>query len=67
MRIFWDERQRLHAPKVELHNGSFEPYAEHIGRVDSILAAIKVTLQEISKYRATEEGEGPQVVAAKPG
>jgi acetoin utilization deacetylase AcuC-like enzyme len=43
MRIFWDERQRLHAPKVELHNGSFVPYAEHIGRVDSILAAVGAT------------------------
>jgi acetoin utilization deacetylase AcuC-like enzyme len=43
MRIFWDERQRLHAPAVELHNGSFEPYAEHAGRVDAILAAVGAT------------------------
>jgi acetoin utilization deacetylase AcuC-like enzyme len=40
MRLFFDERQRLHAPAVELHNGAFEPYAEHPGRVESILAAI---------------------------
>ena len=31
---------------------------------DSILATIKVTLQELSKIRAREEGEGPEVVAA---
>jgi acetoin utilization deacetylase AcuC-like enzyme len=43
MRIFWDERQRLHAPAVELHNGAFEPYAEHPGRVDAILAALGPT------------------------
>jgi acetoin utilization deacetylase AcuC-like enzyme len=43
MRIFWDERQRLHAPAQELHNGGFEPYAEHPGRVDSILAALGPT------------------------
>ena len=43
MRVFWDERQRLHAPAVELHNGGFEPYAEHPARVDAILAAIGPT------------------------
>jgi acetoin utilization deacetylase AcuC-like enzyme len=40
MRIFWDERQRLHAPAQELHNGGFMPYAEHCGRIDSMLAAL---------------------------
>ncbi|HWT12531.1 MAG TPA: histone deacetylase family protein [Allosphingosinicella sp.] len=40
MRCFFDERQRRHAPEVELHNGAFEPFAEHPGRVASILAAI---------------------------
>ncbi|HEX8224129.1 MAG TPA: hypothetical protein VF605_09965 [Allosphingosinicella sp.] len=40
MRLFWDERQRLHAPAQELHNGGFVPYAEHCGRVDSMLAAL---------------------------
>ncbi|HEX8622755.1 MAG TPA: histone deacetylase family protein [Allosphingosinicella sp.] len=40
MRLFWDERQRLHAPEQELHNGGFVPYAEHCGRVDSMLAAL---------------------------
>lgn len=39
-RIFWDERQRRHAPAQELHNGGFVPYAEHCGRVDSMLAAL---------------------------
>ncbi|MEO6359729.1 MAG: AI-2E family transporter [Sphingomicrobium sp.] len=31
---------------------------------DSILATIKVVLQELSKYRARDEGEGPQIVSA---
>jgi acetoin utilization deacetylase AcuC-like enzyme len=43
MRIFWDERQRRHAPAQELHNGAFIPYAEHGGRVDSMLAALGAT------------------------
>ena len=40
MRLFWDERQRLHAPAQELHNGAFAPFAEHCGRVDSMLAEL---------------------------
>ena len=40
MRLFWDERQRRHAPAQELHNGGFVPYAEHCGRVDSMLSAL---------------------------
>jgi len=40
MRVFWDERQRLHAPAQELHNGGFVPFAEHCGRVDSMLASL---------------------------
>lgn len=43
MRIFWDERQRLHAPAVEFFNGGFHPAAEHPGRVDSILAVVGPT------------------------
>ena len=43
MRLFWDERQRLHAPKCEFFNGGLYPAAEHPGRVDSILAAIGKT------------------------
>ncbi len=43
MRVFWDERQRLHAPAQELHNGAFAPFAEHCGRVDSMLAALGAT------------------------
>ena len=31
---------------------------------DSILATIKVTLQELSKYRAADEGEPPEMVTA---
>jgi acetoin utilization deacetylase AcuC-like enzyme len=40
MRCFWDERQRLHAPRHEIFNGGLHPAAEHPGRVDSILSAI---------------------------
>jgi acetoin utilization deacetylase AcuC-like enzyme len=43
MRAFWDERQRLHAPAQELHNGAFTAYAEHVGRIDSMLAALPAT------------------------
>ena len=31
---------------------------------DSMLAALKVTLQELSRFRESEEGEGPAVVSA---
>lgn len=40
MRIFWDDRQWLHAPRFEFFNGGLHPAAEHPGRVDSILAAL---------------------------
>jgi len=40
MRCFWDERQRAHAPAAEFFNGKLHPAAEHVGRVDAILAAI---------------------------
>jgi len=40
MRIFWDERQRLHAPARELHNGAFVPFAETPARAEAILAAV---------------------------
>ncbi|HEV2747765.1 MAG TPA: histone deacetylase family protein [Allosphingosinicella sp.] len=43
MRIFFDARQRLHAPARELHNGAFVPYAEHPGRAEAILAALGET------------------------
>jgi len=43
MRIFWDERQRLHAPEKELHNGAFEPFAEHPDRAEAMLAALGPT------------------------
>jgi acetoin utilization deacetylase AcuC-like enzyme len=53
MRVFWDERQRRHAPAQELHNGAFVPYAEHGGRIDSMVAAIPVT------DAAADHGEAP--------
>jgi acetoin utilization deacetylase AcuC-like enzyme len=40
MRVFWDERQRLHAPEKELHNGAFVPFAESPVRADALLAAL---------------------------
>ena len=43
MRSFWDERQRLHAPARELHEGAFVPFAETAARADSMLAAIGPT------------------------
>jgi acetoin utilization deacetylase AcuC-like enzyme len=53
MRVFWDERQRLHAPAQELHNGGFTPYAEHCGRVESMLAALGAT------HAVADRGEEP--------
>jgi acetoin utilization deacetylase AcuC-like enzyme len=43
MRCFFAPGQLAHAPAVELHNGAFEPFAEHPGRVRSILEAIGAT------------------------
>jgi acetoin utilization deacetylase AcuC-like enzyme len=40
MRVFWDERQRLHAPARELHNGGFVPFAETPARAEALLAAV---------------------------
>jgi acetoin utilization deacetylase AcuC-like enzyme len=40
VRLFFDPRQRTHAPALELHNGAFVPYAEHGGRLDSMLAEL---------------------------
>jgi acetoin utilization deacetylase AcuC-like enzyme len=53
MRVFWDERQRSHAPAQELHNGGFMPFAEHCGRVESMLAALGAT------HAVADRGEGP--------
>lgn len=40
MKLFFDDRQALHAPERELHNGEFVPYAENIERPRSIVAAL---------------------------
>ncbi|MGZ8328199.1 MAG: histone deacetylase family protein [Allosphingosinicella sp.] len=53
MRIFFDLRQRRHAPAQELHNGAFVPYAEHIGRLDSMLGALGAV------EAAADHGEAP--------
>jgi acetoin utilization deacetylase AcuC-like enzyme len=43
MRIFWDKRQLAHAPAQELHNGKFQPHAEHPGRAENMIAAVGIT------------------------
>ncbi|HEX5181831.1 MAG TPA: histone deacetylase family protein [Allosphingosinicella sp.] len=53
MRLFWSDRQLLHAPAQELHNGGFVPFAEHVGRPNSILAAIEPT------EAPRDQGEAP--------
>jgi len=53
MRGFWDERQRLHAPVKELHNGAFVPFAETSARADAILAALPPA------EAAVDHGEAP--------
>ncbi len=53
MRLFFDRRQLAHAPVQELHNGAFVPFAEHGGRIESILAAIGATEPVV------DHGEGP--------
>jgi acetoin utilization deacetylase AcuC-like enzyme len=40
MRMFFDDRQRAHAPSQELHNGGFTRYAETPARIEAIHAAI---------------------------
>lgn len=40
MRVFFDPGQRAHNPATELHNGGFVPYAEHVGRIDALTAAV---------------------------
>jgi acetoin utilization deacetylase AcuC-like enzyme len=61
MRIFYDPRQRLHAPSQELHNGSFTAFAEHPGRIDAMLAALGPT------EAPRDFGEGPLLRVHPPG
>ncbi|MEO1404924.1 MAG: histone deacetylase family protein [Pseudomonadota bacterium] len=44
MEIFYSERQRQHAPQLELQNGELVPYAEKVDRVDAIISTIGGTL-----------------------
>ena len=60
MRAFFDAHQQDHAPEQELHNGAFVPYAEHPGRLRSILAAIGPT------EAATDHGEAPLAAVHAP-
>jgi acetoin utilization deacetylase AcuC-like enzyme len=53
MRVFFDARQRDHAPERELHNGAFVPFAESPARAAAILAAIG------GAEPAVDHGEAP--------
>jgi acetoin utilization deacetylase AcuC-like enzyme len=53
VRRFWDPRQLAHAPAQELHNGVFEPHAEHPGRAEGIVAAVGPTEEP------TDHGDEP--------
>jgi acetoin utilization deacetylase AcuC-like enzyme len=53
MRSFFSPRQFAHAPAVELHNGAFAPFAEHPGRLRSMLDAIGATEEP------ADQGEAP--------
>jgi len=53
MKVFWDPRQLAHAPAQELHNGAFEPHAEHPGRAENMIAAVGATELPF------DHGEGP--------
>ncbi|MBV9881476.1 MAG: histone deacetylase family protein [Sphingomonadaceae bacterium] len=53
MRCVWDDRQRAHAPELELHNGGFVPFAETPARAESILAAVGPV------EAAADHGEAP--------
>ncbi|HEX8642000.1 MAG TPA: histone deacetylase family protein [Allosphingosinicella sp.] len=60
MRAFFDGRQMLHAPAVELHNGAFEPFAEHPGRIAAILRSIGAT------EAVADQGEAPILAVHTP-
>lgn len=60
MRIFFDERQLLHVPARELHNGDWTDYAETPARVGSIRKAIDAVLAP------RDFGEGPIAAVHSP-
>jgi acetoin utilization deacetylase AcuC-like enzyme len=53
MRAFFDPRQLVHAPALELHNGGFVPYAETPARAEVVLAALGPVTA------AVDHGEAP--------
>ena len=53
MRCFWDSRQLVHEPALELHNGGFVPFAESSSRAEAILAGIGPAEASV------DHGEGP--------
>jgi acetoin utilization deacetylase AcuC-like enzyme len=53
MRRFFDPRQLLHAPALELHNGGFVPFAESPARAVAIRGALGAA------EPARDHGEGP--------
>ncbi|MEM5515407.1 histone deacetylase family protein [Henriciella sp. AS95] len=53
MDTFFDPRQTAHAPRQELQNGAFVPYAEKPERLDAILSVLPTPLAP------TDHGDGP--------
>jgi acetoin utilization deacetylase AcuC-like enzyme len=53
MRRFFDPRQLLHAPALELHNGGFVPFAESPARAEALSAALGPA------EAAVDHGEAP--------
>lgn len=53
MDIFFDPRQKAHAPQRELQNGAFVPYAEKPERLEAILNALP------TPQAPEDHGEGP--------
>lgn len=61
MRIFWDERQLLHAPTAEFFNGALAPAAETPARAEAVLRAVgrtePVTDRGLAPIQAVHEAD----------
>ena len=53
MRVWFDPRQSVHAPALELHNGGLVPFAESPARAEAVRAALAPTETPF------DHGEGP--------
>ncbi|WP_375428897.1 histone deacetylase family protein [uncultured Sphingomonas sp.] len=71
MRIFHDDRQRLHAPSLELHNGGFTAYAETPARAEAMLAVLGATETPADRgdaaIRAVHDADYLAFLQAAPG